>query len=192
MMLARLGTLPAAGVYAAAYRATAMAFTPIAGMLAATYARFFKRGQAGIAGSRRFAAELLPAAALYGAAAGIALFLAAPLLPRVLGPDYASAVGAVRWLAPLPLIQAFYYLAGDALTGAGHQRVRTGLQIGAAAADVLLCLWLIPAHQWLGAAWATLGSLGLLAVSLWAAVAVVSTRKERHGDASPRLAGVQA
>ncbi len=191
-MLARLGSLPAAGVYAVAYRATAMAFTPVAGMLAATYARFFKRGQEGIDGSRRFAVELLPAAALYGAAAGVGLVLLAPVLPHILGPDYASAEGALRWLAPLPLIQAVYYLAGDALTGAGYQRVRTYAQLAAAGLNVLLCLLLVPLYSWRGAAAATLVTLGLLALVLWTAVAVVSVRKERHGDASPRLAGVQA
>jgi O-antigen/teichoic acid export membrane protein len=191
-LLARLGSLSAAGVYSVAYRATSMAFTPVAGLLAASYARFFRRGADGIRGSRRFAVELLPAACLYGGAAGAVLFLAAPVLPRVLGSDYAEATDALRWLALLPLVQAVYYLAGDALTGAGHQRVRTAVQVGAAAANALLCLWLVPAHSWRGAAWATLISLGLLAVALWIAVAVVSTRRERHGDTRPRLAGVQA
>jgi O-antigen/teichoic acid export membrane protein len=189
-LLARLGSLQAAGIYAVAYRATAMAFTPVAGMLAATYARFFKRGQEGIQGSRRFAVELLPAACLYGAAAGVLLYTVAPLLPRILGGDYASAAGALRWLAPLPLIQALFYLAGDALTGAGYQRVRTAIQAGAAVANVLLCLWLIPAHSWRGAAWATLVSLGLLAAALWAAVGVISTRREPRADARARLAGI--
>jgi O-antigen/teichoic acid export membrane protein len=191
-MLARLGSLQAAGVYAVAYRATAMAFTPVTALLTASYARFFKRGADGIKGSRAFATELLPGACLYGAGAGAVLFAIAPVLPHVLGSDYADAAGALRLLAPLPLIQAIYYLAGDALTGAGHQRVRTGIQLGAAAVNVLLCLWLVPAYSWRGAAAATLVSLGLLAAALWTAVAFVSTRKERHGDAGPRLAGLQA
>ena len=191
-LLARLGSLSAAGVYSVAYRATAMAFTPVTGLLAASYARFFRRGAEGIRGSRRFAAELLPAACLYGAAAGAVLFLAAPVLPHVLGSDYADATDALRWLALLPLLQAVYYLAGDALTGAGHQRARTSLQAVAAALNVLLCLWLVPAYSWRGAALATLLSLALLATALWTAVAIVSTRRERHGDTSPRLAGVQA
>jgi O-antigen/teichoic acid export membrane protein len=192
-LLARLGSLQAAGVYAVAYRATAMAFTPIAGLLSATYARFFKRGESGIHGSRRFAVELLPAAALYGLGAGVALYAIAPVLPHVLGGDYANAVGTLRWLAPLPLVQALYYLAGDALTGAGYQRTRTAIQVAAAGINILLCLWLIPAHSWRGAAWATLVSLGLLAAALWTAVGLIAIRKEgtAHADARARLAGVQ-
>jgi O-antigen/teichoic acid export membrane protein len=188
-ILARLGSLQAAGVYAVAYRATAMAFTPVAGLLAATYARFFKRGEDGIGGSRRLAVELLPVAMLYGAAAGTALFLIAPVLPHVLGSDYAAAAGALRWLAPLPLIQAVFYLAGDALTGAGYQRTRTGLHAAAAGLNVFFCLWLIPAYGLRGAAWATLASLGFLAVALWAAVTAISTRTERFRPLSPSLGG---
>jgi O-antigen/teichoic acid export membrane protein len=192
MLLAPLGSLAAAGAYTAGYRATAMAFTPVAGMLQATYARFFKRGRIGIEGSRRFAVELLPAAALYGAAAGIGLLLLAPVLPRVLGPGYGDAAGVLRYLAALPLIQAVYYLAGDALTGAGYQRVRTTIQLAAAGVNVLLCLWLIPSLSWRGAALATLFTLAGLAAALWTAVAIVSARKERRADAGPRLAGLQA
>jgi O-antigen/teichoic acid export membrane protein len=191
-MLARLGSLQAAGFYAVAYRVTAMAFAPVAGLLAATYARFFKRGEQGIRGSRELAVELLPAAAAYGLAAGAALYAVAPLLPHALGSDFANATGSLRWLAPLPLIQALYYLGGDALTGAGYQRSRTALQVGAAGLNAGLCLWLIPAYSWRGAAWATLVSLGLLAAAMWAAVGVISTRGEVRSGARPRLAGVQS
>ncbi len=191
-LLARLGSLQAAGVYAVAYRATAMAFTPVAGLLAATYARFFKRGEAGIGGSRRLAVELLPVAVLYGAAAGTVLFLVAPALPHVLGPEYRTAVGALRWLAPLPLLQAVFTLGGDALTGAGYQRARTGIQAGAAVANVLLCLWLIPLYSWRGAAWATLLSLGLLAVAMWTAVAAITARQPRPASTRPHRLEVEA
>ena len=192
-LLARLGTLSGAGVYAVAYRATALAFTPIAGLLAASYARFFKRGQDGIRSSRRFAVELLPAAALYGVVAGLGLVALAPLLPHILGGSYADAQSALYWLAPLPLIQAVFYLGGDALTGAGFQKTRTGIQVAAAGLNVVLCFWLIPGSGFRGAAWATLGSLGFLAVAMWSAVVLLSRRKEAaRGDSRPRLAGLQA
>ena len=190
-LLARLGTLPAAGIYAVAYRATALAFVPVTGLLAATYARFFRRGAEGIRGSRRLARELMPFACLYGAAAGIGLYAIAPVLPHLFGRGFAETTGVLRWLAPLPLIQAVFYLGGDALTGAGYQRSRTALQAVAAVLNVGLCLWLIPAHSWRGAAWATLGSLGFLAAAMWAAVFVISTRRADRANARPRLASVQ-
>lgn len=191
-LLARLGSLPAAGIYAVAYRATAFAFVPVTGLLAAAYARFFRRGEEGIRGSRRLAGELMPFACLYGLAAGIGLFAIAPALPHLFGRSFSEATGVVRWLAPLPLIQAVFYLGGDALTGAGYQRSRTALQAVAAVLNVGLCFWLIPTYSWRGAAWATLGSLGFLAFAMWAAVFVISTRRGDRADARPRLAGVQA
>jgi len=190
-LLARLGTLPAAGIYAVAYRATAFAFVPVTGLLAATYARFFRHGAEGIRGSRRLARELMPFACLYGAAAGIGLYAIAPALPHLFGRGFAETTGVLRWLAPLPLIQAVFYLGGDALTGAGYQRSRTALQAVAAVLNIGLCLWLIPAHSWRGAAWATLGSLGFLAAAMWAAVFVISTRRADRANAHPRLASVQ-
>jgi O-antigen/teichoic acid export membrane protein len=193
-MLASLATVQAAGIYAAAYRATAMAFAPVTAMLNAAYARFFRRGEAGIAGSRALAERLLPPAAAYGALASLALFFTAPLVPVLLGPSYAESVGALRWLAVLPAIQVWYYLAGDTLTGSGYQKLRCALQAGAAALNVLLNLWLIPRYSWQGAAWATLVSLGLLTAALWVSVAVLSrseTRKRSHDDTHPQLARVQ-
>ena len=190
-LLARLASLPAAGVYTVAYRATAMAFVPVTGLLAATYARFFRRGEEGIHGARRLAGELMPVAALYGVAAGIGLYAIAPALPHLFGKGFDDTTQVVRWLAPLPLIQVAYYLAGDALTGAGYQRTRTALQAGAAALNIGLCVWLIPGHSWRGAAWATLGSLGFLAAAMWAAVFVISMRGEVDGHAHSRLARVQ-
>jgi len=191
-MLARLGSLGAAGIYAAAYRATAMAFVPVISLLQACYARFFRHGEDGIRGTLGFARRLLPFALAYGAAASLVLFAAAPLAPLVLGRDFAASTGALRWLAALPLIQALYYLAGDTLTGAGRQGLRSVVQLAAAALNVGLNLLLIPAYGWQGAAWATLASLGFLAAALWAAVAVLvrpaSSDPVRHE--SPRLASV--
>jgi hypothetical protein len=44
------------------------------------------------------------------------------------------------------------------------------VQILVAVANVVLNLWLIPAYSWKGAAWASLGCDGLLAVGLLVAV----------------------
>jgi O-antigen/teichoic acid export membrane protein len=190
-MLARLSSLGAAGIYAAAYRATAMAFVPVVSLLYASYARFFRHGEEGIRGSLGFARRLLPFAVLYGAGSSVVLFAAAPLFPLVLGREFESSTGALRWLAALPLIQALYYLAGDTLTGAGRQGLRSLVQLAAAVLNVGLNLVLIPAYGWEGAAWSTLASLGFLAVALWAAVAVLARpATDPVTRESPRLASV--
>lgn len=179
-MLARLSTLSATGIYAAADRAVGMAFLPVGALLGAAYARFFRAGERGIVGSTEYALRLTPAAAGYGALVGLALFVAAPLAPHILGSDFDGSVEALRWLAPVPLLSALYYLPADALTGADAQGIRTLLQLAAAVLNVLLNVLLIPAHSWHGAAWATLASLSFLAASLWVATYALCRSQPRR------------
>lgn len=164
LLLARLDTAAAAGLYTAAYRVVNLALVPIQAIVFAANTRLFRT--AGYDGAWRLARRGIGPLAAYGAAAGGALWLAAPLLPVVLGPSYEDAGAALRWLAPLPLIHACHYLVGDALMGAGAQAARSALQLGVAAVNVALNLWLIPAASWRGAAAATLLSEALLGVAL--------------------------
>ncbi|HXJ29779.1 MAG TPA: polysaccharide biosynthesis C-terminal domain-containing protein, partial [Gemmatimonadales bacterium] len=78
----------------------------------------------------------------------------------------------------LPTLRAVHSFAADALTGAGHQELRTAAQVGVAAFNIALNLILIPAYSWVGAAWASLASDGALAVSLWSILIVLA----RHAD----------
>jgi O-antigen/teichoic acid export membrane protein len=48
--------------------------------------------------------------------------------------------------------------------------------VSVAAINVLLNLWLIPAYSWRGAAWASLLTDGLLAISLWCAIQFLSRK----------------
>jgi O-antigen/teichoic acid export membrane protein len=168
-MLSRLSSLSASGVYGAAYRVVDLAFTPIQALLSASYARFFQRGADGLSAGLRMARGLLPAAALYGAVAGLGLVFLSPVVSLVLGPSYAELESVLTWLAPLPLLRAGHYFLADALTGAGHQRVRSAVQVLVAAANVLLNLWLIPRYSWVGAAWSSLACDGLLVAGMLAA-----------------------
>lgn len=169
-MLSRLSTLATSGVYGAAYRIIDVSFAPVSALLAASYARFFQHGSDGLGGTLRLARRLLPLAVVYGAVAGLALILMAPLVPWVLGERYAPIAPMIVWLAPLPLLRACHYFLADALTGAGYQRARSVVQIVVAAANILLCLWLIPIYAWQGAAAASLVCDGLLALGLLAVI----------------------
>ncbi len=191
-MLARLGTLEATGVYAAAYRLVDVAFLPVGSLLVAAYARFFQHGLGGVRANARFARPLLRLSVCYGLTASLGLFLLAPALPHLLGPDYRPAIGAVRWLAVLPLLKAIHYFGADALTGAGFQGIRTVVQVGIAIANVSLNIWLIPLYSWRGAAVATIISDGLLGVAIWSTIWYLGRRGHRHepsADGSPMLEG---
>jgi O-antigen/teichoic acid export membrane protein len=176
-MLARLSTLEATGIYAAAYRLVDVAFLPVMSLLMATYAQFFQHGVRGVRATARFARRLLSLGAGYGLLAAAGLYLVAPALPVILGDGYRDAIDAVRWLALLPFLKAIHYFGADALTGAGHQGYRTVVQVGIAALNILLNLWLIPLYSWRGAAIATIVSDGLMGVAIWSLVWYLA----RHG-----------
>jgi O-antigen/teichoic acid export membrane protein len=177
-MLARLGSLDATGIYAAAYRLIDVAFIPIRSLLAAAYPGFFRSGNQGITSSLAYARRLLPRALAYSAAVAIGLLVAAPLVPRALGAEYARSTEALRWLALLPLLKTFHSFAADSLTGAGHQGLRTLVQVLVALFNVFVNLWIIPAYSWRGAAWSSLASDGLLAASLWCCAVFLRTRQQ--------------
>ena len=79
-------------------------------------------------------------------------------------------------MALLPLLKTMHYFAADSLTGAGHQGLRTLVQVLVALFNVVVNLWVIPAYSWRGAAWSSLASDGLLGASLWGCAAFLRSR----------------
>jgi O-antigen/teichoic acid export membrane protein len=175
-MVARLASLEAAGVYAAAYRLIDVAFIPVRSVLIAAYPRFFRAGADGLHASLHYGRRLRLGVLPYSLLAFAAVMFGAPLVPRILGHDYAHVTEALRWLALLPLLKTIHYFVADSLTGAGYQGLRTAMQSGVAGLNVLVNLWIIPAYGWRGAAWSSLASDGLLAAGLWM-IALKLTRK---------------
>ncbi len=143
-LLLRLSGDVTAGAYAAAYRFLDAAFVPIRALIYATYPRFFQKGSGGLRESTGFAMRLLPWAGGLALLAGAGLVLVRPVLLFLLGEGYELSLEILPWLALIPLFRAFHYLAANALTGADLQPVRTGVQVGIAALNLLLNLWLIP------------------------------------------------
>jgi O-antigen/teichoic acid export membrane protein len=95
------------------------------------------------------------------------MFLAAPLIPLVVGRGFAEGAVALRWLCPIPLFRSIHQMTGCALTGAGMQRYRTATQLTAATLNFFLNLWLIPKWGWHGAAWSSLCTDAALAGMNW-------------------------
>jgi O-antigen/teichoic acid export membrane protein len=172
-MLARLGSLDASGLYAAAYRIIDVSFVPVRSLLFAAYPGFFQHGKTSLGAAYSHARRLLPGPLLFSIVTCAVLIICAPVVPYILGSSYARTVEAVRWLSPLPLLKTAHYLLADALTGAGYQGLRMYIQISVALFNVFVNLWIIPAYSWRGAAWSSLASDALLAVSLWVAITVL-------------------
>lgn len=181
-LLASLSTLEITGFYTVAYRLIDFSLTPIRGLLASAYANSFKAGTAGIKGSLKWALALLPWASAFGLVASISLFALANLVPLFLGAAYNETALILRWLSPIVLFKSLQGLIADALTGSGHQGIRTGIHLGIASLNLWLCLWLIPAYSWFGAALASLASDGLAIVLFVIAALVLLAQEKRLAD----------
>jgi O-antigen/teichoic acid export membrane protein len=175
-MLARFGTLEATGVYGAAYRLIDVSFAPVSGVLWSAYPNFFRAGARGISASLAYAKPLLMRAAGYAGMVCLIVLLTANVVPYILGVEYAATAQALRWLSVLPILKVFHYFLSDALTGAGYQALRTGIQMGVAMFNVCINLWLIPMYSWRGAAWASIASDAALALAIGTAALVLSRR----------------
>lgn len=169
-MLAKLSTLESAGIYGAAYHILNVSFTPILSLAMASFRNFFQQGVSGIKGSFALCKKLLPMSLGYSLIAIVGLAIFAPLVPLILGSEYADSVTALLWLSPTIFFRTMHIFAADTLTGADLQKVRSGSQVLVAIINALLNFLLIPQYSWRGSIWATLISECLLMVVLWSAV----------------------
>ena len=169
VMLAKV-SFAAAGIYAAAYRIIDVSMTPVRSLASAAYPHFFSRGLDGMESAHSYANTHIKRSLVYSVALFAVLWLSAPLLPLILGANYAQTALALRWLALLPLLRSVHVFQADSLSGAGFQGLRSAIQLAVAVINVALNLAILPKYGWLGAAWTSLASDGLLAVSLWIAI----------------------
>lgn len=172
-MLVRLAPVEAAGIYGAAVQIFSVSLTPIQAVMLAAYRKFFQEGNAGISGGLKLCKKLLPATIGYSLLGIAFIFLFAPSLPKLIGYQYSDSAFALMWFSPLILIRAMHSVAGDVLTGANYQRIRSAIQILTAFMNALLNFWLIPLYQWHGAIWATIASEAFLMCSLWVSICVL-------------------
>ena len=187
VMLSRLGSLDATGVYAAAYRVIDVSMTPVRSLAAAAYPQFFRVGRDGLDATYRYALSLIAKASIYGLAASAGLWLFAPLLTHILGAKYESVVPAVRWLALIPFLRCLHSFMADALSGAGLQRTRTTIQVVVALVNIAVNLVILPRYSWRGAAWTSLGCDGLLVVLFWGITGYCGHRLSRPRPGSEVL-----
>lgn len=83
--------------------------------------------------------------------AGGALMLAAPLLPWLLGTDFAPAAKALMWLALLPALQLARNLSNAWLMAHGHSQALYLVYGAAAVSGILFALVLVPRYALTGA-----------------------------------------
>jgi O-antigen/teichoic acid export membrane protein len=166
-MLGHYGMNAANGIYSMAYRVIEIATTPLNSLHGAAFPRFFRQGVEGVRSTMDFALRIVKRTAPMSLFFAVVMLLAAPIIPHLLGKSFAESVLALRWLCLLPFFRSFNFSAGDALTGSGHLKLRLSGLTAAAAFNFGVNLYLIPHYGWLGAAWSSLATEGLLAVFNW-------------------------
>ena len=179
-LLASMASLEIAGLYTAAYRFVDFLFTPISGLLVSSYANFFRHGVDGIRGSFTWARKIILWASAYGLLAAVLLYFIAGFIPLFLGSAYSETTEILRWLAPLIVFKSVELLIANILTGAGHQGIRTAIQLSLALVNFLVTVWLISLYGWFGAVLASIGTEGL-AVASFSIVVLVLLRKQKIG-----------
>jgi len=185
-MLSRYGFAEANGAYSVAYRIVDFGCVPMRSLHFAALPRFFKRGARGVSECTAFARKILRTTLPFALFSALALYLAAGMVPLIVGQSFAESVHALRWLCLLPVFRSLHLSAGDTLTGIGRQPFRTASQVVAAGVNFALNLYLIPRYSWRGAAWASLITDGLLAVANWfVLMKLASVRVTRSSALSP-------
>jgi O-antigen/teichoic acid export membrane protein len=143
-MLSHYGMHVANGIYTMAYRVVDIATVPILSIRDAAIPRFFREGAKGLKPAASLASRLLKRAVLVALLSTVVLFVAAPLIPHIVGMGFAQSTSALRWLCLIPLFRSVHQITGSALLGAGLQKYRTASQVTAAIASLGLNVLLIP------------------------------------------------
>ena len=170
----------AAGVYAAAFRIVDTACVPVRALLRATYTRYFRHGREGTAATLGFARRVLGPMAAVSLAVALGLAVMAPVVPWLIGEDYARSVPIIRWLALYPLLLGLSAMGADVLRSLGRQRARVVVMLVSVALYVPLVWWGARAFGPEGAALARTASQFLL----FAVTALVVARVSRDGATS--------
>jgi O-antigen/teichoic acid export membrane protein len=179
VFLGHYGMEAANGIYSVAYRIVNISNIPMTSVYSAAFPKFFRLGVEGMEKTVPFAKRLVKKTSLLGLVSALGMIVCAPLIPWVMGKDYALSAEALRWLCLIPFFRSFHLSAGDAIAGAGKQKFRLYAQLVAIALNLTLDVWLIPRHSWHGAAWASLATDGTLGMLNWG-VALSLLRSERR------------
>jgi O-antigen/teichoic acid export membrane protein len=166
-MLGHFGMNAANGIYTMAYRVIDVFTMPIYAVQGAVFPRFFRKGVEGAGSTAEFAVRIVKRTAPLALVCALVMLLSAPIIPYLAGKSFGESAMALRWLCLLPFFRSFQLSAGDAITAAGHQKLRLGSQTTAAAFNFCVNLYLIPLYSWRGAAWSSLATDGLLALFNW-------------------------
>lgn len=181
-LLTRYNFDQAAGFYSIGYRIATISVLPIMAMARATDAVFFEKGHRDPREALAFARKLTVRSASYGLTVGVALFLAAPLLPWVFGEKFEDVATVLRVISVLPLLRGIQMFPANALTGSDRHNTRLALMMSAMLLNLGLNIVFIPLYSWKGAVATTLIAETAFAIALWAAASRLRNAVPSQGE----------
>ncbi len=153
----------AVGLYHATYRIIFAVIAVNTVLMEAVYPTFSRLFIDGTAALRRLLEKSLSISVILALPVGIGgTVLARPLILALYGPEYEGSILALKllvWSAVLAFLGANY---GYCLVACGRQKILAWSAAAGALVNVLLNLWLIPAHGIFGACLATVISQALM------------------------------
>lgn len=172
------------GLYAAAYRIIGLGLIPLGSVVEVSHKRFLEKGEGRPGRHLRLAMKLSGLMSLYSVFFIVAIIIAAPALPVVVGDDFEGSVEMLRWISPLVLLRCLAMFPLNGLMGLGRTGLRTVLIVVVAVFTMTLYIVLIPRHGWEGAVAGTMIGDGVLVVAAWVAL-VVHQRRADHALQEP-------
>jgi O-antigen/teichoic acid export membrane protein len=182
VMLGRMDSVAATGLYAAGYRIIDMMFLPLSALLWALISRFFRKGEAGVSAAFRYALRVLPMPVLYTVVCMSGIYLCARYLPLLLGSDFRGVDLVVYWLAPLIAVLLVRHMLRLVVIGAMSSFVAAIIEITGVLANIGGNLLLIPGYGWRGSAAATFASETFMIICLLVVMAYATLAGRSRPD----------
>lgn len=155
VILVRLASTATAGTYTIAYRLADVLLLPINAGVERLLPILFKQGARGLRQSLRASAAKVGMVLAFAVVLSGGVYVLAPLLPWVLGHDYAESVSIARALAAVPFTTACWVVLRTLAATAGYERSTGWFELAGALFNVVITIALVMAWNWRGAVAAT-------------------------------------
>lgn len=159
----------AVAIYASAMKFIQVGSLPVTTILRISFPQVFAAGKEGKHASLSLAKKLLKPAVVVSMLSSTALIVGAPILPLLLGEEYAASVRVLQAAAPALIVIAVGYVGADILTGGDRQYHRVGFTSVALLIQTVLLMVLAPLLGPMGGVIAFYGSLSVFCILCWIA-----------------------
>jgi O-antigen/teichoic acid export membrane protein len=185
-ILRRFGPRGDDGIYFLGGRIIQFSYMPMRILMRASDADLFEAGKRGVAPALRLTRRLLVPGLGVALVVGVGAFVAAPIVPLLVGAKYDPAVDTIRWMAVMPVIRAVQYLMGNCLSASGKQSWRLTATAAAAVLNLVLNLiFIVPGGTWRTAVATTLVTEVFLTIFFVVVATTMAAREVPVDDAAP-------